>query len=141
MPSRPVPNQLRVVIRPPNGPPYVVGLEQLTAHVRACRVLRMGRLSKILDRAKNAEAALEMAVEQDVQKYVERVQQIDRKREDTFLAKHSALDGHVSDLTEFADDLEDWRKNDRSSGGANTGTNTGSGSDGNAYHGTGGKNV
>lgn len=87
----------------------------------------MGRLSKLLSKASDARASLEMAVERDVNKYVERVADIDRKREDTFLRKHMDLDGHVTDLAEFSEALDDFGKNEHSGE-----------SDGTPYAGTGG---
>jgi hypothetical protein len=122
MPSEPAP---LVVIRPPGAEPYTLTLDQLTAHVRAARVLRMGRLSKILAKATDAQVGLEMAVERDVQKYVERVQEVHSIRERTFLDKHFELDGHVTDLSEFKEDLEAFGKNEHSGskdGDAYTGT-------------------
>lgn len=74
----------------------------------------MGRLSKILARATDAQAGLETAVEKDVEKYVQRVQEVHLIRERTFLEKHSGLDGHVTDLAEFKDDLEEFGKNEHS---------------------------
>jgi hypothetical protein len=118
MPSEPAPSVTFLV-------PYPVTLERLTALVRAARVLRMGRLSKILARATDAQVGLEMAVERDVQKYVERVQEVHSIRERTFLDKHFELDGHVTDLSEFKEDLEAFGKNEHSGskdGDAYTGT-------------------
>ena len=74
----------------------------------------MGRLSKILERATNAQLGLETAVEQDVQKYVERVADVHKTRETVFMQKHMDLDGHVSDLAEFKEDLEAFGKNEHS---------------------------
>lgn len=101
--------------------PYPVTLEQLTALVRAARVLRMGRLSDTLAKATNARLALETAVEADVKKYIDRVQSVDKTRETVFFEKHSELDGHVSDLSEFKEDLEAFGKNDQSGDGSKTG--------------------
>jgi len=91
----------------------------------------MGRLAKTLAIALDAKAGLETAVEADVKKYVDRVDQIHKRREDVFLRQHAVLDADVSDLAELEKDLEDFGKNDRSAGTLN---------DGNAYHGTGGNN-
>jgi hypothetical protein len=79
----------------------------------------MGRLSDILAKASNAQAGLETAVETDVNKYVERVEQIHKKREDVFHKKHAELDGTVTDLAQFETELDDFRKNDRSGAGTN----------------------
>jgi hypothetical protein len=89
----------------------------------------MGRLSDILAKASNAQAGLETAVEADVNKYVDRVEQIHKKREDVFLKKHSELDGTVTDLAQFETELDAFGKNDHSGAGAN----------GNAYVGVNGK--
>lgn len=116
MPSEPA---LKVILRPPGREPYVMTLERLT------QVVRMGRLAKSLDIARNARDGLETAVEQDVAKYVERVDQIRRRKDEIFMKQHAALDVDVSDLAELEKDLEDFGKNDKA--GEN---------DGNAYAGT-----
>lgn len=87
----------------------------------------MGRLSDTLKIATDAKAGLETAVEQNVAKYVERVQLIHRRQEDVFLEKHGELDLNVSELVEFQNDIEEFGKNDRSGDGKNSG---------NAYDGT-----
>ena len=122
MPSEPAP---LVIIRPPGREPYAVDLDRLTALVRAARVLRMGRLAGALTKALDAKAGLETEVERDVGKYVERVDQIRKRKDEIFMKQHAALDVDVSDLAELEKDLEDFGKNDKS--GA---------SDGNAYAGT-----
>lgn len=88
----------------------------------------MGRLASILARAADASASLEMAVDQDVSKYIDRVQQVHKRREDVFLRKHSELDAAVTDLAEFEHELEDFGKNDHSGAGGS--------SSGSAYDGT-----
>jgi len=108
MPSNPVP---RFIIRPPGASPYVLTLEQLTAHVRAARVLRMGRLADKLARASNAIATLEIAVEKDVDKIVQRAAEVDAKRENVTHRHLANLDSHMTDLSEFERDLEDFGKN------------------------------
>lgn len=125
MPSDPVP-ALYVTVRPPGRAPYTVTLDRLTAQVRAARILRMGRLADTLKKAADAKAGLEVAVEQDVAKYIDRVGQVHKRREDVFMKKHGELDLDVTDLAEFERDLEDFAKNDRSGDGTN----------GNAYAGT-----
>lgn len=77
----------------------------------------MGRLADTLKLAINAKAGLETAIEQDVTKYVDRVNQVHKRREDVFLKKHGELDLDVTDLAEFESDLEDFAKNDRSNAG------------------------
>ena len=89
----------------------------------------MGRLSDILAKASNAQAGLETAVEADVNKYVDRVEQIHKKRETVFLKKHAELDGTVTDLAQFETELEAFGKNDHSDDGKN----------GNAYAGVNSK--
>lgn len=116
MPSEPA---LKVVLRPPGREPYVMSLERLT------QVVRMGRLSQSIAKALDAKAGLETAVEQDVSKYVERVGQIAKRKDEIFMKQHAALDLDVTDLAELEKDLEDFGKNDKA--GA---------SDGNAYAGT-----
>lgn len=91
----------------------------------------MGRLADTLKRASDAKANLEVAVEADVKKYIERVDHIHERRAAVFHAKHSELDADVSDLAEFETDLEDFAKNDRS----NVGETSVNGS-GDAYVGT-----
>jgi hypothetical protein len=118
MPSEPA---LKVVLRPPGREPYVVTLDRLTAHIRAARVLRMGRLADKLARASNAIASVETAVERDVDKIIARTDEVHAKRERVFLTKHMALDAAVTDLAEFEKDLEDFGKNDR--GGSGDGVN------------------
>lgn len=81
----------------------------------------MGRLADTLKKAADAKAGLETAVEQDVVKYVERVAQVHKRREDVFIKKHGELDLDVTDLAEFEKDLEDFAKNDRSDAGGKTG--------------------
>jgi hypothetical protein len=115
MPSEPA---LRVVLRPPGREPYVMTLERLT------QVVRMGRLANSLAKALDAKAGLETAVEQDVAKYVDRVDQIRRRKDEIFMKQHAALDVDVSDLAELEKDLEDFGKNDRSGDGANAYTGT-----------------
>lgn len=127
MPSRPVPNQLEIVIRPPGRAPYVLGLNTLTAHVRAYRTLRMGRLRAKIDQARNAKLALETAIERDMDALIARTAEVDKKRQDVVLRQHMDFDSHVTDLGELDRDL-DLLKNDVPS-------------DGSAYHGTGGKNT
>lgn len=131
MPSDPVPNHLQIVIRPPGREPYAIGLEQLTAHVRAYRVLRMGRLAATLAKANDAIASVEVAADHHVEKIIERTKEVRKKLEAVALNKHMRLDGQMSDLIEFDKDLDADLKNDRGDGGANTG---------NAYTGTGGEN-
>ena len=89
----------------------------------------MGRLSDILAKAADARVGLETAVETDVNKYVDRVEEIHKKREAVFLKKHSELDGTVTDLAQFETELDAFGKNDRSGDGAN----------GNAYAGVNSK--
>lgn len=93
----------------------------------------MGRLSKHLDRANEAIAGVEDAVMLDVEKVITRTKEVHKTRETVFLQKHMSLDGQMSDLKEFATDLENDLKNDKrgASGGAATGT---------PYTGTGGTN-
>lgn len=114
MPSKPV---LSFVLRPPGRPPYVVTLDRLTAHVRAARTLRMGRLADTLKKAADARVGLETAVETDVARYVDRVAEVHKRRESVFMAKHGELDLAVSDLAEFERELDDFGKNDHSGAG------------------------
>lgn len=115
MPSEPA---LKVVLRPPGRAPYVVSLERLT------QVVIMGRLSGALARALDAKATLELEVERDATKYVDRVNQIRERKDEIFMKQHRALDVDVSDLAELEKDLEDFGKNDRSGDGANAYTGT-----------------
>lgn len=117
MPSEPAP--LLILLRPAGRLPYAVTLDQLTALVRVARVLKMGRLADTLKKAADAKAGLETAVAKDVAGYIERVQQVHRRREDVFLRKHGELDLDVSDLAEFEKELDDFGKNDRSDAGGN----------------------
>jgi hypothetical protein len=71
----------------------------------------MGRLADTLRRAAVARDLLETAVEADVVRYVERVNQIQKRREDVFMKRHGDLDLAVADLAEFETDLEDFGKN------------------------------
>lgn len=82
----------------------------------------MGRLANKLVRARNAMDELEHAVGQDVDKFVERVGHVHRRREDLFMRQHAALDADVSDLAEMEKDLEDFGKNDRSGDGETSGS-------------------
>lgn len=77
----------------------------------------MGRLADTLKKATDAKLGLETAVEADVAKYVDRVGQVHKRREDVFMKKHGELDLDVTDLAEFENDLEDFAKNDRSNDG------------------------
>lgn len=81
----------------------------------------MGRLADTLRRATDARDRLETTVEADVARYVERVDQVHKRREAVFMAKHGELDAVVADLAEFEKDLEDFAKNDRSAAYAGTG--------------------
>ena len=122
----PTSGPVSVTIRPPGGEPYVMTLDRLTAHVRAARKLKtMGRLADTLKLATVAKAGLETAVESDVMRYIDRVNQVHKRRETVFHAKHDELDLDVTDLAEFESDLEDFAKNDRSNAGETTGNNTG----------------
>ena len=103
------------------APSFIAALDGLTARVRAFRVFKMGRLSDILAKASNAQAGLETAVEADVNKYVDRVQEIHKKREAVFLKKHTELDGTVTDLAQFETELDAFGKNDHSGDGKNSG--------------------
>lgn len=80
----------------------------------------MGRLSDILAKASDAQVGLETAVEQDVEKYVERVREIHKKRERVFFQKHVGLDEHMGDLSHFETELDTFGKNDRSRDGENS---------------------
>lgn len=91
----------------------------------------MGRLSDTLKKAVDAKAGLETAVEQDVAKYIDRVGQVHKRREDVFLKKHGELDLDVTDLVEFDRELDAFGKNDHSSAGEISGN-----SSGDAYVGT-----
>ena len=122
----PTSGPVSVTIRPPGGEPYVVTLDRLTAHVRAARKLKtMGRLADTLKLATNAKLGLETAVESHVMKYIDRVNDIQKRGEHIFQAKHEALDVDMGDLAEYDQDLEDFAKNDRSNDGATSGNNTG----------------
>jgi len=90
----------------------------------------MGRLADTLKKATDAKLGLETAVDADVAGYVERVEQVHKRRQQVFMKKHGELDLDVTDLAEFESDLEDFAKNDRSSAGE-----TGN-SSGDAYIGT-----
>lgn len=75
----------------------------------------MGRLSDKLNRANDAVASFELAVEQDIDKVVDRTKALHAKREDVMLRKLQHLDGHMTDLHEFGKDLDAFDgKNDRS---------------------------
>jgi len=88
----------------------------------------MGRLADKLSKANDAIAGLEIAVERDVDKLIGRTKEVHRRREDVFMKKHVALDGHMSDLAEFEKDLNEFDgKNDHSDDGERSG---------NAYVGT-----
>ena len=113
----PKPGSVCVVVRPPGGEPYVLSLERLTEHVRAARVLRMGRLADKLAKASDAIAGVETAVEKDVDNIIKRTEEIHKKRENVFLKKQMHLDTQVTDLAEFERDLEDFGKNDHSGAG------------------------
>lgn len=116
---------LLVLIRPPGRKPYALTLRQLTARVRAARVLRMGRLADKLARANDAI----QGVERDVDKLIARTEVVHRRREDAFMKKHAELDRHMGDIAEFEKDLSEFDgKNDLSDGGSR--------SEGNAYAGT-----
>lgn len=121
MPSRPA---LSFILRPPGRSPYVLTVDQLTAHVRATRVLRMGRLADKLAKGRDAIAGVEIAVEKDVDALIERTKEVHAKRESVFFQKQTGLDQAMSDLAEFSKDLEDFGKNDRSGDGGNAYTGT-----------------
>lgn len=84
----------------------------------------MGRLADTLARARTAMDGLESAVGQDVDKFVERIAQVHRRREDVFMKQHAALDADVSDLAEMEKDLADFGKNDRPGDGGSAYTGT-----------------
>jgi hypothetical protein len=87
-------------------------------------VLRMGRLADALKPATAARDGLEREVIEDVAKYVRRVDDVRRRKDEIFMKQHEALDVDVSDLAELEKDLEDFGKNDRSGDGANAYTGT-----------------
>lgn len=120
MPSEPA---LRVVLRPLGCAPYTLTLDRLTAHVRASRMLRMGRLAAALERATNAITDVETATERDVDRLVERTKELHAKRENVMLRKQMQLDAQMTDLAEFERDLETFDgKNDHSGVGENSGS-------------------
>lgn len=82
----------------------------------------MGRLADKLNRANNAIASVEIAVEQDVDALIKRTQEVHAKRESVFFEKQVRLDGHMGDLAEFGKDLDDFGKNDRGAAGENSGS-------------------
>lgn len=96
-----------------------MSLERLT------QVVTMGRLSKVLQPAIQARDGLEQELVSDVNKYVERVDYIRRRKDEIMMKQHAGLDVDMSDLAELEKDLEEFGKNDKA--GA---------SDGNAYAGT-----
>lgn len=79
----------------------------------------MGRLSQHLNRANDAIATVEHATIRDVEGIIERTKEVHALREDAMLKKRMNLDDQVSDIKEFAKDLEAFGKNDdgRSSNG------------------------
>ena len=81
----------------------------------------MGRLADKLAKANNAIAGVENAVEKDVDALIERTARVDAKRQEVFMAKHTRLDQHMTDLAEFETDLDDFGKNDFSGAGESTG--------------------
>lgn len=121
MPSEPAP--LFVTIRPPGRAPFrALTLDDLTAIVRTIRTRKiMGRLADTLRKATDAKSELELAVELDVVRYIDRVKQVHKRREDVFMKKHGDLDLDVTDLSDFETDLEEFAKNDRSDAGESSG--------------------
>lgn len=85
----------------------------------------MGRLANTLAKASDAIAGLERAVEADVDKIVTRAQEVHKVRERVTANHLTNLDGHMTDLSEFERDIEDFGKNV-----------PGVASDGDAYKGT-----
>lgn len=67
----------------------------------------MGRLSDKFKKANDAIAGFEVAVEKDVDGVIERVGELHAKREQVKLQKHMQLDTHMTDLHEFAADLDE----------------------------------
>lgn len=115
-PAAPNPGTLAVDI--------TTALEGLTERTRAYRThRRMARLADTLRKAAAARDLLETAVEADVASYIERVNQVHKRREDVFMRKHGELDMAVADLADFEKDLEDFGKNEP---GAYRGTGQGS---------------
>lgn len=100
---------VRFVLRPPGrAPRYRVTLEALAEHTRTARECTvMGRLADKFKKAKDAIAGFEVAVEQDVDGVIKRVGELHAKREQVNLQKHMQLDGHMTDLHEFAADLDE----------------------------------
>lgn len=82
----------------------------------------MGRLADKLNRATDAIAGVELAVERDIDALIERTRTVHKTREDVFLRKQMQLDQHMTDLGEFSRDLEDFGKNDRSGDGDSSGS-------------------
>jgi len=72
----------------------------------------MGRLSQHLNRANDAIAAVEHATIRDVESIIDRTKEVHALREDTMFKKRMGLDDQISDLKEFAKDLEDFGKNE-----------------------------
>lgn len=66
----------------------------------------MARLSDKLKQGADAIAGFELAVEKDVDKLIERTNEVHKKRERVFLNKHTKLDEHVTDLAEFDKELD-----------------------------------
>lgn len=122
-------SKMRVLLRPPGHEPYTMTLDRLTAHVRAARVLRMGRLADKLAKASDALHGIEDAVDRDVDALIERTKLVHKRREDAFMKKHADLDRHMGDIAEFEKEIAEFDgKNDFSGGGGH--------SEGDAYAGT-----
>lgn len=85
----------------------------------------MGRLAGRIAQARDAVASVELAIDKDVSKIIDRANEVHARRENITHRHIAELDTHMADLSELEKDLEAFGKND-----------FGAANDGDAYKGT-----
>lgn len=104
------PGMLSVVIRPPGAVPYRLTIDQLTARVRAARVLRMAttrdELKALRLKAMGVVGAQTQATADMYNRVIAAGEDVQRARENAEAAHMGVLSAQVADLREMADELE-----------------------------------
>lgn len=78
----------------------------------------MGRLSDKLKPVNDALAALENSVERDAADVLAQIERVNIKRQGVMLGARLRLDGHMTDLVEFSNDLDGMLGNGAGDDGA-----------------------
>lgn len=106
---------MRMTIRPPGREPYEMTLDQLTAHVRAARILKQMTTRDELKK-KRLQAMGVVGSQMDASsamydRVIEHGAKVDEARQAAEVAHMGALDEQIADLTEMADDMSEFEQN------------------------------